>query len=483
MWKLLSKTGCGVLLSLFFAGCGLISLETLTVSTIPAESGEIIGRGIPLQAEFSIAPDRIKTEPLLRVTGGPEELQCDFRWEGSRVYITPVPEPEPGVPYVLTCAGRFSAADGRSFQVQKEVSFFYHSDEAPPKLLETVPADGGDWDRESPLSFRFDKKIDSESFSTSFFLTPGAEYVVEADASGTVLRVFPETSWSARAYYSWELSEACSGSSGVPLQCGYSGSFRVQADTIPPALTGWDPVRLIGSVYMPQPGFGKDDSLRLLFSEPVDMETLERAFTLEPDIRGAWTDTGSGAYVFTPSRPFTMEETLVMTLTRELADSAGNYLEEEIIRFFTADIPVQEIIEIRCTGRETVTIPAGGTHTVGPAVITFAGPGPEYTQLIEIDFSRPYGVQFQPVVSGAVSVRGFFPDTVANPVPEQAVWTQGGHTLRLLYSGFMSSPAPGDIELKYYKLTVPGGAEISSNGEGSCLRHDTEVLLEAERRP
>lgn len=481
--KLSSKAGCGILLPFFVIGCGLISLETLTVSTVPAESGEIVGRGVPLQAEFSIVPDRRKTETLLKITGGPEELECDFLWEGPRVYITPVPEPEPGVPYVLACAGRFSAADGRSFQVQKEVSFFYHSDEAPPKLLETIPADGEDWNRESPLSFRFNEQMDRESFNTSFFLTPAGEYFVEADGSGTILRVFPETAWSPRTHYSWELSEGCSGISGVPLQCGCSGSFRVQADTLPPVLTGWGPVRLIGNVYMPQPGFGKEDSLRLLFSEPVDMETLERAFTLEPDIRGLWTDTGPGAYVFTPSRPFAMEETCVMTLTRELADPAGNYLKEEIIRFFTADIPVQEITEIRCTGRETVTIPTGDTHTAGPAVITFAGPGPEYTQLIEIDFSRPYGEQFQPVMSGAVSVRGFFPDTVANPVPEQAVWTQGGHTLRLLYSGFVKSPAPGDLEKKYYRLTIPGGAEISSNEAGSYLLRDTAVLLEAERRP
>lgn len=480
--------GCGLLCcAAFAAGCGFISLEEISVETVPGANREIIAEGEMLSASFSITPDRGSAEKLISISGGTEEVHTDFIWEGNDVYIVPVPPPSPGVPYLFRCTGILHTADGRTFQVDKELFFFYISAEDPPVLLSSSPGDGEDCYGTTPLTFQFNRQVSGESFRNSFAIIPETKYSVEVSESGTQAQgcgvsVAPETAWTPRTGYTWKIKETCTDNGGIPLQCEYTGTFRVQADVAAPSLLELGPVRLIENEYMPQPGFGRGDSLQLLFSEAVDIDSLLRAFSLDPPVYGGWTYTGGGRYVYTPGRPFVMNQRYRITLSRELADPAGNCLRKKVTRFFTPDIPLQEITEIRSIGRETVTAsPADTGPAASPVVITLAGPGPGHIQLMEIDFSQPYGTDLQPAISGTVSLRGFFPDSAANPRLEQTVWTNGGRTLRLLYNGFLKSPPEGSPVKFLYKLTIPGGPELSANENGSYLLTDFVLFLESER--
>lgn len=482
MWKSLKTIRC--LLCLFIlaaSGCSLISLKKLDIACSPSEKDELVPAGERLWVRFPFLPDTAAAEKLFTVQGGPSLISFDYEWAEETLYLKPVPELMPGVRYVFSYEGIVASRGrkGLNVSISGEIPFFYGSSIGPPSLIKFSP--DGDADTEEPLIMRFDRAMDPESIAASFSISPLTEYSFSLSESDTVLSIRPENGWVPKTFYTWELGKGALDAKGVPIQRDIKGSFRVQKDISKPKLIQWGPVRLIGSDYYPQPGFYEGDDLLLQFSEPVDRGALESAFSIDPDIGGDLIHSDRGVYIFRPEKPFAMGQTYYVTVGKELTDREGNFITDDIRFNFTTSVPVQEVREIRCIGSLLVTLQDDVFNTDQSSIITFNGPGPSYTQIIEIDFAEPYGEGERDRITNSISLYAYFPDSVISPYLEQAVWIGGGSTVRLLYSGFYKSSPPGSPEKKIYKLAVAGGEGNSRNGNGSYLKEDVVVFLEAER--
>ncbi len=473
-----------VTLICFLTGsCKIISFNELSITTFPGEYGEIIEEGEIPWVRFSMPPNKKAVEDMVIISSGDGTIDLSTRWEDDTLYLSPVSAFVPGVRYFLSCKGPFLTADGRTYTVSKELPFFYHSSQTPPRMTSCFPENGADWDTTTPLVFEFDRSMENVDFTTSFSITPAVQCHYEFSDSNARVTVRPVSNWQQRTLYTWEISERLSDTSGVPLQKRYTGCFRVQSDQAAPVLVDWGPVQLIGPLYLPQTGFGGEDELMLQFSEEIDLPSLEEALSVEPGSGGNLEKIGPATYVYTPFSPFSMNETYRLHIRSGLCDLSGNYLQEEINHFFTTEIPVQTVTSIRCIGNTTITVPSERFNAPDATEITFTGPGPDYTQIVEIDFAEPYEENCFGRMADAVSLIGYFPESVSHPVLEQVVWLPDGKTLRLLYGGLQKSPPAGNPEIFLYKLTVPGGKEIAETASGSYVFEDLSVYLQAEREP
>lgn len=472
----------------WFVSCGLVSLGDIDIATWPETKDQVLAAGEELWVEFSIMPDKADAESLVSISGGDTGIELDFRWEGMRMYVIPLPELPPGLRFVFSFSGVLHCPDGRHFDAHRVLPFFAGSSEGPFSLLSVSPEDGADASDRTALSFTFNRALNTETFKKGFQISPNTAYGVEFSNENTTAEVIPEESWGHHLSYVWDFSRNVKDSLGVPLAFAVSGGFIVQEDKTPPEILSLYPVFFSGGLWLPLPGLGKKDSLLLEFSEDPDMDSLLSAFSIEPSVNGTFRRVGLGNIVFTPEDEFIMDTDYTVRITRELADLADNHLTLEFAAPLRPDIPEQEISEIRLMddsmGTTTVIVTPSGFRSPVPVEIYLGGVSDLYL-VVEITFLEAYEEPYREALCRRIGLKAFFPPALSDPSLVSGIWNARNTVLTLEYEGFEKSEAANPPALpvaltKLYKLIIPGGKALSENQNGSYLRDDVWVLMRAE---
>jgi hypothetical protein len=471
---------------LCIAGCGFISLEELVIVTFPGERNTEIEEGDELWISFSIPPVREKSEPLFTVQRDGAPVLGDYRWEEgtnggvlSTLYFQPAPALAPGVRYTLRFEGTVKTEDNRSFEKNIAVPFFVGSEQTPARLLLADPADGETAAAGSPLRLRFSRPVDPDTFRKHFSVSPNPEggYALSWNGAADTAEVRPARQWEPMTSYRWTVSSELRDAAGVPIAGEYAGSFIVQEDTTPPRLLGLTPAVLVDGIFYDQDDFGLTDPVRLTFSETLDLPTLQSGFSISPEVPGRIESLGGGEYVFFPETPYTPAEEHLISLSADIEDLNGNRMGTKIFRTFTPIVPPQSVLSIDSSGLSSAITEFGRVHPE-PAVPG----GPDNLLDFIITFARPYGPRFRPAVTESITCFAVFPPGgPVNPILETVSWDPGGSVLVLTYLGFERSAADGPGR-NQYKLAIPGGAETSINQDGSYLKDDVWIIVEAEKQ-
>lgn len=473
-------------------GCGFISLEELVTVTFPGERNTVIEAGEELWISFSIPPEKEKSEPLFTVQRDGTPVTGDYRWENGSgedgstagggpytLYFKPVPALAPGVRYTLRFEGTVKTEDNRSFEKSISVPFFVEAEERPARLLSADPANGESAAVGSSLRLQFSGQFDPDTFRNHFSLSPSPEggYAVSWNGEGSTAEVRPEPQWEPMTRYRWTVSSELRDAEGVPIADEVTGSFVVQKDTTPPGLLGLTPAVLIDGVFYDQSDFALNDAIRMTFSERLNISTLQSGFSISPDVSGRVENLGGGEYVFFPETPYTPGEEHLITLSADIEDLNGNRMRTKVTRAFTPIVPPQSVLSIESSGLSSPITDFGRVHPE-PAVPT----GPDNLLDFIITFERSYGLPFRPAVTGSITCYAVFPPGgPVNPTLETVSWDPGGTVLVLTYIGFERSAAnePGRNQ---YKLTIPAGPATSVNQDGSYLKDDVWIIVEAEKQ-
>jgi hypothetical protein len=450
--------------------CGLFSFEQLRVTTFPGERNQIISPADTIFLDFSIPPDRAGAESLLKITSGKGTQGGDLAWVGNRLTFTPVPPLPLSVRHVLSFSGELDMADGRTFTVAIEVPFFVGSAGQPPSLTDHQPADGATAGVSTPLALTFSEAMDADSFKEGFALNPATDFQIAWSGDRNVATISPRDWWTSLALYTWEVSDTVRSASGVRLGLAHSGSFRVQEDGTPPAVTGTQPALFQNGAFSFPGGTLNDlsarDCIYIRFSEAVSLDTLQDAFSLDYSIRGHFLQAGPSEFAFVPEENYQMGTTHHLTISTDLEDLAGNPMAADYHEWFLPAIPVLEVQSITPFGQAAIT----AFNSPDPVAVTVA-PGGElrFTIVFSADFD-PDSMASMPFL---ITCENYFPESFVQPELRQAAWPNP-NTLEVIFTGLAEAAPPAHC---YYRLTLPGGLSGIGNAGGSYLEEDVWVFF------
>lgn len=352
MWK--SRTRIALALTFFFAllgACDLVSFDELEVDTKPGVDNEVIPLGKELEVAFSLTPDHRSAEAAVRLVSEGEMRSGDFRWEGDRLFLRPVPELEAGKRNVLAVEGEIRSSDGRRFPVHKSLPFFSGNDGACLALSGYSPPDAAVVGVGQSLAFSFSSPVDVDSFKKSFSLSPSTDHdlTFTADAKGVV--VSPRTAWSNATFYTWELKASLRSQAGNAMSGPRKGGFMVQADDAPPRLLEVVPASFDGTSFLPLVGLPlsslrNGDAIYLGFSEDITIDSLKGALRIEPGLRGHVLRDHAGAFAFVFDDSFAPDTEYRLIVGAEVTDLAGNRMLEDRSERFTPSIPWQRVLKV-----------------------------------------------------------------------------------------------------------------------------------------
>jgi len=432
--------------------------------------------------EFSLPVLRTAVEDIFMVTVDSRSISGDFIWKDRRVIFKPLEQLLPGVRYVFTFSGTVKTGGGIKTGIDIQIPFYSCNDEKAPILTSCSPIEGADAGINDSIELNFSAPMDLQTLQEGFGIDPHKEVVITLDDNGTIAAITPEDAWTPHTFYTWSLDmSVVTAHDGTPLPIDYEGTFITQADAKPPDFERFTPAFLSGSTYLDSSVLSKDDSLKFVFSEEVDITSFTTAFSISPVIRGYADQVSPGTVIFIPAQEFTMDTEYFVIIGGEVTDTSGNNLREAVRFSFTPDIPIQEVTQIDFLGDgpTIVFLPERfGTDPDGADVIDIHDI--DLTAMGTIYFSEPYEEPYRTAVTSRITFHAFFPRDVSrltNPVLDNAVWTTD-RQLTLFYSGFKKSPAAN--ETFYYLLTIPGGKSLSRNLAGSYLKEDVWIILEAE---
>ena len=197
------------------------------------------------------------------------------------------------------------------------------------------------------------------------------------------------------------------------------------------------------------------------------MESLQRAFRLDPSVGGSFTRERAGDFYFVPARPWAMATWYHLVVSTDVEDLFGNAMAEDLSAWFVPRIPVQAVLSVAANGG-----PASAPGSPLPIDVTLTV---DREVVFVVEFAEPFDMESRAGVPFAADCTAVFPSLILDPTLKSAAWASAT-SLTMVYAGFSPSLAP---ELHYYRLLFPGGPTGIPNADGSYLEEDAWVTMVA----
>ena len=457
----------------------LVDVSSLKIETWPSGYNQILARGDTIRLSFSEPVDRSSAQALLSVSSADGVVPGDMAWSGNTLIFSPVPELSPSRRYSLEYTGQVTLADGRRFDVAKEVPFFSVSASSGVLLTARSPADGATASVNEPILLTFSQSVDPISFIQGFTLSPTAASTVRWSVDGTTVTVEPR-GWPANALITWQLSTAVKSAAGLPLAVPARGTFVTNADQTPPSLVSLVSAVPVGTgtAVWTDSGGGLDtlrsgDGLLLTMSEPVSLSSLSSGFHLSPPLKGHWNAQRTQAlpyeYVFVPEEAWRSGTRYEVQLTG-VQDLAENSLSQYVAAFSPA-IPYLRVESISLTGTSTVTCAAGDLNSVNQfPVCVPSGVAGALQIAVTLAFSEVFSASDRARFAVVAFCEPLFPDEGATVPPTLVtVSFMNDKTAVLTYQGFLTAVPSTPY---YYRIRIPGGPAGLTTSAGNTLKED-----------
>lgn len=197
------------------------------------------------------------------------------------------------------------------------------------------------------ITVRFSNSMNRPLCEDAFSLTRDADRVRGNFAwreQDSVLVFFPTVPVSKRCRYTLTVAATAEDIYGNSLAEPFAFDFVTGEELIPPEVLSYTPAD--GAT-----GISPRESIRVVFSEPIDEASFYSGFSLFPTVRGGFLWFSEGAEVhFLPVADYQFGRSYEVVLSQEISDRSGNRLAED----FHFSFRVQEVIEPSIVSVETV---------------------------------------------------------------------------------------------------------------------------------
>ena len=472
-----------LILAILIDSCAVIDLSELTTTTRPEKAGDILAANSEIRVSFSKEMDRIITEEVVSLSNFTSKaiVQVDKLWQSDTdLVLRPVGEAlSPGTRYVLEIRGSVQTASGINYSLDEVIPFHYVHNEGFPELASYFPEEFTVVGISDALWFDFSSPIDQARFKDEFVITPQTELDYVWSNQGQRVTIQPKQQWEQFTRYSWTISEKTRAQDETPLLRAYSGSFLVQEDSIPPEVATIAGGEFVNGVFTADSVLNtltSRSSIRFTFSEPIDSQSFEPAFSIVPSINGQVFVISTEAFVFYPFEDWNQETEYILVIEKEIEDLSGNSMTEEFRRVFAPFVLPIEVDRIvgDPDGANEVTITVFNTaaeHQLIPDIV-------EHDYRIRIELSGDYAsLEARNRLVAAISFIGYLPP-IGNPVLKNVMWNDD-RTVILVYEDFSSASGPEPWNKQLYLFQI-GSGSTTKNDNGQYLSEDANVIFSAQ---
>jgi hypothetical protein len=338
---------------------------------------------------------------------------------------------------------------------------------------------------EKALELRFSRAMDRRSTENAFTLSGTGRRRVEWDDDDRVLRLITEESLEAWTVYRWNIGEGALSREGAPLVKAAGGQFVTDLDDIFPQVVrvlpltpGSGVISSLWGTWIPpadslEAGLGPGQGIGIEFNKAMYGPGLLRSLSFSPAISGRIEQLSPFSMVFIPERD--PEPGIIYTLTvpADTRDSGGMRMGKEYVQYFSADPPHLEILSIRTEGKAGGEFPLPENGASFPALVNMAR---GRVLRCTLYFSQPFSSVAAVESVYRLNLSPFFPGTLLPISLRSAEWLSDDR-LCLEWEGL----EPGAVdEAHYYELTLPGGRNGISTGNGAYFSGDITFYLKAE---
>ena len=453
---------------ILLAGCkGVIDLDQDNhLKSCPAEEGQILEVEESIEIQFPESVNAYSVEQICSVRNIKGSVDCRYLWEDKKVLrIEPLADLIPGLEYTLQLKGLYDNTRGISRKADLIIPFYYTSDQYTPlEILKIIPARGEEIGSGTGIIVEFNREPDQALVMKNFSLSPDSEY--DFSFSGATLSIVPEEAWENLTQYTLKFSDEAVDPSWESMFFVQDGHSIPQVTLMGAALkdytTGY-PFKSIDSDVL-----AYEDALRISFSEEMDQQTVEDAFSLTPPLGGTLHWDGNYAMVYVPSEGWQMNTVYTVSLGQEASSLHGIKLETDWEENFQPQIPALNLDSLECvTSGLTLTeydtsLPEDlPTNPVSPYDITF-----------RLTFSEPFSTDLEKqMAQNQISIYEIF-SSDGNPRAASFSWVSD-YTLTIMYAGFYAS-ADRD---HYYICEINSGTGGIRNDRGSYMESGVAQLF------
>jgi hypothetical protein len=466
-------------------------LRPVSVSTYPDSAETVLPEAdSPVSAGFDTEMQKAEVERIFSVESYSGKTEGDFRWEGNRLYFSPVAGWIPGTRYMLSLDGTACSKDGRDAVFSIFVPFYAVNREAIPYLKDFYPEDGASTgvmpDDGGKIKLIFSEPMNRRSVEDAFSIDGVSKKKFAWNDSGTEVEITSDEKLNAWSVYRWTLETKSLSAAGVPLAKSYSAQFTTNKDTVYPFVKHISPVLRTegdsgvynGGYYWLETGgkienhLGYGQGIAVVFNKAMDKNSVVSGLRFAPSITGVVEQYSPDTFVFLPARDPEIGVSYRLTVSADTKDTYGLKLTSEYTVDFMVDIKHLEVIFIKAGGAT-----ADLTNIKKENFMSLKISKASKECWLDFHFSPEiYDRKNRESIARSIRLDAFFPGTLARPVLRWARWTgPGNDTLKLEWIGVN----PGtESEPYYYKLTIPGGTSGISDENGSFMKNTIVVYLE-----
>lgn len=471
-------TTIAVATALSLVACDKVDLDPLKVVTFPAEIGTVIGAEDAVWVEFSEEVKRGDAEDATKVSRGGDTVPCDASWDGNRLTLDPVEGWREGILYALTCEGNIETPDGRSFSVRESSRFYAVSSGERAVLLSRDPEDDAIVSSAAAITLTFSKPLDAGDLERYVTLSPDCAVERTLSESGEILVVRPVDAWEGLTRYRWMVSAELRDKDGIPVLDRYTGYFRVQDDTSPPAkpsVVGADPDDV--AFTYPLDRLERDSGILFRFDEPIESDALKKRLSVEPALALTLRALDERTFLAYPSSSeWRAGTTYTITVGKGLSDRSGN-------------VTTESFEWKAATAFSFLTVVSIGNAPATPDGL-FEGTELSSTEPLKIGVDpglcqHRFVVKLSSALTAAeasrlvdsISLLPVFPLSLGSPSLKSAARNDDG-TVTLAYYDLELPDDAATGERAIYRLSLAGGEAGFSRDDGTRLESGFSLYLE-----
>ncbi len=314
--------------------------------TVPAESRQVLEEEVRPAVLFSRMMDKESVERALHIVGPAGKLHGSWQWKERAVSFLPAVDFVPAAAYRMELRGEVLDYRGGSHYPRLLLPFYVQKRPGEEPAVLSIEPEGGSSieDPLLPLTIRFSSSMDAESVASALLLSPETELTYRWNEDSSVCTISPlPPGWIGPASYELMIEESAKDTEGRKLAAAFRSIFFVSfspADLPPPQFSTL-------RIEWPEPFAEADAGLSLIeegesfamsFSRPVNKESIEYAFSLEPFCPGElyWISDSLCVFLLDPGSVFEKGQSYLIGLSTEAAAADGGRLAEEVTAAFEA---------------------------------------------------------------------------------------------------------------------------------------------------
>ena len=474
MLRLLNNLFSILLCVIFFISCEFIDLRQIGLSIEPDKTDSVLPEIYsPVIIKFDTEMKKRETEGILQINSNLGITSGDKFWIGNTLYFVPEAGWTAGICYKLNFCGTIYSTDGRETRIEKYLSFYAINKNNQPSLESYAPLNGASvGTNKFTFELHFSKPMDRHSVESALTIDGIGNKTYEW-SDNKILIIKTDKNLSPWVYYRWNLKDSAKSDDGVPLIKTYSGYFITDLDQILPEITNIYPVLFSSGSWYPtgadiETGLGSGQGIAVAFNKPME-ENVLRSLRFEPSLSGRaeYLSEKSIVYIFTKDPEPEVNYTLI--ISGDTKDCEGLKIGSEFRITFSVDIPYLNLLSFSVND---ITIENfSDSNIIIPVKIT---QGTEEL-LINIKFSLPFNIKEKQNSPQKIILMSIFPRTLS-PVALQYIKWISDDCLLLRWEGMTNGK--NDIP-NYYKIIIPGGKNGIVLENGSYLKEDIVLYLEA----